>query len=119
MSSSKVDVSHHVFKIISFNTALCSCGMAYLGGDTIHDKRIRHSIHQREVERYLTEQQEQREAEAGYYVRRKLREVGVSECGRGILIAAAPQQPRRKAAAQRGVAEQAAPASVEGGLVRR
>ena len=36
----------------------------------------------------------------------------------GVLIPAAPQEPRREAAPQRGVAEQAAPASVEGCLVR-
>ena len=61
---------------------------------------------------------EQREVEAGDHIRCKLREVGIPKRGAGVLIPAAPQEPRREAAPQRGVAEQAAPASVEGCLVR-
>src|SRR6478672_6971473 len=61
---------------------------------------------------------EQREIEAGNHIGRKLSEIGILERGPGVLIPAAPQEPRREAAPQRGVAEQAAPAAVEGCLVR-
>ena len=58
------------------------------------------------------------EVEAGNHIGRKLSEIGILERCPGVLIPAAPTEPRREAAPQRGVAEQAAPAAVEGCLVR-
>src|SRR5439155_6602300 len=46
------------------------------------------------------------------------REVRVLERRPCILIAAAPQEPRREAAPQRRIAEETAPAAVESRLVR-
>src|SRR5882762_5055944 len=65
----------------------------------------------------LAAEHEEREIQSGEHVGRELREVRVLERRRRILMPAAPQQPRRQAAPQRRIAEEAVPAAVEGRLV--
>lgn len=64
---STADRSYHTFKIINQSTALCGCGYAMLCGTSIDEQRSRHRMHLMELDRFTTERDEQRAAEAAEY----------------------------------------------------
>lgn len=65
--SSRVDRNYHSFRIVNVGTAICGCGMAFMCGTSASEQRMRHSLHLMELDRWNTERDEQRAAEAAEY----------------------------------------------------
>lgn len=64
---SRLDRTYHNFRSLSATTALCGCGVAFMGSTTLEEQRSRWALHLMEMERFESERDEQRAAEAAEY----------------------------------------------------